>query len=90
MSPQTRIVALLMDGGDHYRRRMLDARALACVIKSDASAELVAAIEAVLRGETYLSPSLCSRSSPPRDGSVKSGLGTMGLIFDFPTQGKSS
>lgn len=61
-SPHTRIVALSMYGDEHYRRRMFGAGASAYVLKNDASAELVAAIRAVLRGEIYVSPNLPYRA----------------------------
>jgi DNA-binding NarL/FixJ family response regulator len=57
-SPEIDIIALSMYGDEHYRRRMFDAGAKAYVMKRDASVELVTAVQAVLRGETYLSPTL--------------------------------
>jgi DNA-binding NarL/FixJ family response regulator len=63
-SPETRIVALSMYGDEHYRRRMDDAGADAYVLKNDASAELVAAIQAVLREECYVSPTLRGQATP--------------------------
>jgi DNA-binding NarL/FixJ family response regulator len=64
-SPHTRIVALSMYGDAHYRRRMLAAGASAYVLKNEAGADLVAAIQAVLRGETFISPSLTAPSDHP-------------------------
>lgn len=64
VSPDTRIVALSMYGDEHYRRRMFAAGAAAYVLKNEAGAELVAAIHAVLRGETFLSPSLHTQGPP--------------------------
>jgi DNA-binding NarL/FixJ family response regulator len=63
-SPGTRIVAVSMYGDAHYRKRMLAAGASAYVLKNDASAELIAAIQAVLRGETYVSPALERAQQP--------------------------
>ncbi|MCU0836587.1 MAG: response regulator transcription factor [Chromatiaceae bacterium] len=67
-SPQTRIVALSMYGDPHYRRRMLAAGASAYVLKNEAGADLMAAIEAVLRGETFVSPSLAASAGQPSTG----------------------
>lgn len=58
IAPNTRIVALSMFGDAMYRRAMLEAGALAYVLKNKAAADLLAAIDAALRGETYLSPDL--------------------------------
>ncbi len=63
-SPATRIVALSMYGDEHYRQRMFAAGAGAYVLKNEAGAELVKAIHAVLRGETFISPSLRSQDPP--------------------------
>lgn len=57
-SPGTKIVALSMYGDEHYLRRMLDAGADAYVLKNDAARELTAAVQAVLREETYVSAKL--------------------------------
>jgi DNA-binding NarL/FixJ family response regulator len=56
--PGIGIIALSMYGDAHYQRRMFKAGAKAYVMKKDASVELVAAVNAVLRGETYTSPTL--------------------------------
>ncbi|MBK1718695.1 response regulator [Thiocystis violacea] len=68
-SPRTRIVALSMYSDAHYLRRMREAGALAYVLKNEASADLVEAIQTVLRGGTYVSPSLAS-FPPERHGPV--------------------
>lgn len=57
-APATRIVALSMFGDAIYQRGMFEAGALAYVLKNRAGADLVAAIDAALRGETYISPEL--------------------------------
>jgi len=62
--PKIRIIALSMYGGEHYRRRMLDAGAKAYVLKSNASVELVAAVNAVLSNEIYISPQLQVSKAP--------------------------
>jgi DNA-binding NarL/FixJ family response regulator len=63
VSPATRIIALSMYGDVYYRDRMFEAGASAYVLKSEAMDGLVAAIEAVLRGERYVSPA--AWSTPP-------------------------
>lgn len=60
--PQTRIVAVSMFADPLFRRGMLEAGAMAFVLKNEAGADLVAAIDAVLGGETYISPSLAAAS----------------------------
>jgi len=67
-APRTRIVALSMYGDDYHRRRMLTAGASAYVLKTEASAELVEAIAAVLRGETFVGRSLKSPVTPAGRG----------------------
>jgi len=63
-SPRTRIVALSMYSDAQSRECMLAAGAAAYVLKNEAGADLVAAIQAVLRGETFVSPSLASSDRP--------------------------
>jgi len=69
-TPATRIVALSMYEDALYQRGMFEAGALAYVLKNKAAADLLAAIDAALRGERYLSPALAERSRrqpPTRD-----------------------
>lgn len=55
-NPQIRIVALSAFGYKQFIMEMMDAGALAYVIKSAAGEQLVRAIKSVARGETYLCP----------------------------------
>jgi DNA-binding NarL/FixJ family response regulator len=64
VSPDTRIIALSMYSDAHYRQRMFDAGADAYVLKNEAGAHLEQAIDAVLRSETYVSPTLRERQAP--------------------------
>jgi DNA-binding NarL/FixJ family response regulator len=64
VSPDTRIIALSMYGDLHYRQRMFDAGADAYVLKNEAGAQLEQAIDAVLRGETFISPALREQQAP--------------------------
>jgi DNA-binding NarL/FixJ family response regulator len=75
VSPDTRIVALSMYGDVHYRDRMFEAGASAYVLKNEAMDDLVAAIEAVLRGERYVSPAAVSAAptGPQRSAEVDKG-----------------
>ncbi len=57
-APDTRIVALSRYGDSHYLQRMRAAGAHADVLKNEASAELVDAIEAVMSGKRFVSPTL--------------------------------
>ncbi|MCC8999138.1 MAG: response regulator transcription factor [Candidatus Contendobacter sp.] len=54
-SPNTRIVALSMYGDFHYQELMFKAGASAYVLKNEAISELIDAIQAVLRGERFVS-----------------------------------
>ena len=68
VSPATGIVALSMYGDAHYQQRMLEAGASAYVLKNEAMDDLVAAIEAVLRGARFISPAASGvpRAAPSR------------------------
>ena len=61
VSPETRIVALSMYGDAHYQNRMFEAGASAYVLKNEAIDDLVAAIQAALRGECFVSPAVDRR-----------------------------
>ncbi len=62
--PTVRIVALSMYGDAYHRQRMSSAGAQAFVLKNEAGSELLHAIRAVLRGQTYLSASLRNGWAP--------------------------
>ena len=55
-APETRIVALSMYGDAYYQQQMFAAGASAYVLKNEAIADLVEAIQAALRGERFVSP----------------------------------
>jgi two-component system response regulator NreC len=65
--PQTRIVVLTMQDDPEFARQALGAGAAAYVLKEAADAELVEAVAAAARGETYLNPRLGARlaAAPP-------------------------
>lgn len=56
--PETEVVVLSMHEGEEYLREALRAGAAGYVLKRAAAKELVGAIHAVRRGESYLDPSL--------------------------------
>jgi DNA-binding NarL/FixJ family response regulator len=58
LSPQTRVLFLTMHESEEYFFRALQAGAAGYVIKRTAAADLVAAVRAVARGESFLSPSV--------------------------------
>jgi DNA-binding NarL/FixJ family response regulator len=58
VSPDTRIVALSMYGDAHYQERMFEAGASAYVLKNEAIDDLVEAIQAALRGDRFVSPTV--------------------------------
>jgi DNA-binding NarL/FixJ family response regulator len=65
-SPETRIVALSMYGDAHYQQRMFEVGASAYVLKNEAIADLVEAIQAALRGDCFVSPTVAPNATVPR------------------------
>ncbi|MDR7417914.1 MAG: response regulator transcription factor [Armatimonadota bacterium] len=59
--PEVRVVILSMHASEEYVMRALRAGAMGYVLKSAGVAELELAINAVMRGETYLSPPISKR-----------------------------
>lgn len=57
-APETRVLFLTMHEADEYFFRALRAGASGYVIKRTAAADLIAAVRAVARGESFLSPSV--------------------------------
>jgi DNA-binding NarL/FixJ family response regulator len=55
-----KVVALTMNADRRYVLAMLEAGATGYVLKNSATEELLAALEAVARGETYLSPAIAA------------------------------
>ncbi len=56
--PGIRVIALSMNADRRYVMAMLEAGASGYLLKNAASEELLAALEAVARGDTYLSPAI--------------------------------
>jgi DNA-binding NarL/FixJ family response regulator len=67
-TPQTRVLFLTMHESEEYCVRAQRAGATGYVIKRTASADLLAAVRTVARGETFLSPSVAAElvSAAPR------------------------
>jgi two-component system response regulator NreC len=59
--PSVRIIALTFHKEDKYIHATLEAGADAYVLKDDSRTELFAALSSVIRGKSYLSPSICDR-----------------------------
>lgn len=57
--PNLKIIALTVHRTEEYVRAALDAGANGYILKDDTHAELLTAIQAVLKGQTYLSPCIC-------------------------------
>jgi DNA-binding NarL/FixJ family response regulator len=57
-NPDVKVVFLTMHQDSAYARRALDAGAHGFVVKHSAAAELVMAIHAALKGQTFITPSL--------------------------------
>ena len=60
--PEVRVIVLTVHEAEAYAIRALREGAAGFLLKSAASVELAAAIETVMRGETYVSPELSKRS----------------------------
>jgi DNA-binding NarL/FixJ family response regulator len=58
--PRTRVVILTMHENQQYLMQIVSAGATACVLKRSAGTELVTAVKAAARGESYFSPTMAS------------------------------
>jgi DNA-binding NarL/FixJ family response regulator len=58
IKPDTKVIFLTLFDDPEYVRAALDAGAHAYVLKQEPAAEVLQAIDRVMRGETYLSPGL--------------------------------
>ncbi|MDX6475669.1 MAG: hypothetical protein QOH95_1180 [Gaiellaceae bacterium] len=63
-SPDTRLVVYTADGDERLAREVLDAGAVALVLKEAPLADLVRALEAALAGSSYLDPALAKNPVP--------------------------
>ncbi len=60
-TPEVAVVVLSMHGGDEYILQTLRAGAMGYVLKQSADTELMMAIRAAQRGESFLSPAIAQR-----------------------------
>lgn len=58
--PDVKVVILTMHENRQYLLQIINAGAAACVLKRSAGTELVTAIKAVVRGESYFSPAMAA------------------------------
>jgi len=58
--PRTKVVILTMHENQQYLTQIVNAGATACVLKRSAGTELVTAVKAAARGESYFSPTMAS------------------------------
>ena len=63
-APETCIVVYTADGDERLARQVLDAGAVALVLKEAPLADLVRALEAALAGSSYLDPALAKNPAP--------------------------
>ncbi|NUR75620.1 MAG: response regulator transcription factor, partial [Thermoleophilia bacterium] len=63
-SPETRVVVYTADGDERLAREVLNAGAIALVLKEAPLADLVRALEAALVGSSYLDPALAKNPIP--------------------------
>lgn len=63
-SPDTKIVVYTADGDERLAREVLDAGAVALVLKEAPLSDLVRALEAALAGGSYLDPALAKNTKP--------------------------
>lgn len=57
--PETKVIVLTLHKAEEYVRAALDAGASGYVLKDDSHHQLIAAIQTVRSGKTFLSPSIC-------------------------------
>ncbi len=60
-----KVIGLSMNADRRYVTAMLDAGAVGYLLKDSASVELLAALERVMRGETYVTPGLARSTDDP-------------------------
>jgi DNA-binding NarL/FixJ family response regulator len=80
-SPDTRIVVYTADGDERLAREVLDAGAVALVLKEAPLADLVRALEAALNGSSYLDPALAKNPSQGRKLTQRE-LDVLGLLAE--------
>lgn len=81
--PRTRVVILTMHENQQYLMQIVNAGATACVLKRSAGTELVTAVKAAARGESYFSPTMASMLLDAyRKRLVEEGNDELGLLTE--------
>ena len=80
-NPHVKVVFLTMHQDPAYARRALEAGAAGFVVKHSAPAELVMAIQAALKGQTFITPALASER-PAADPARSTGSGRPRSVAD--------
>jgi DNA-binding NarL/FixJ family response regulator len=80
-APATRIVVYTADGDESLAHEVLDAGAVALVLKEAPLADLVRALEAALAGGSYLDPAL-ARMAPKNSKLTQRELDVLGLLAE--------
>jgi DNA-binding NarL/FixJ family response regulator len=97
VSPRTRIVALSYYADDAYVKGMIEAGAVAYVLKSGRATEIVHAIRTASRGKVFISPEIGKNAraamphdGPPEDPLLRSLSPREREILQLVAEGKSS
>jgi DNA-binding NarL/FixJ family response regulator len=80
-SPETRIVVYTAEADEELARGVLDAGAVALVLKEAPLADLVRALEAALAGGSYIDPALTRDAAPNRKLTPRE-LDVLGLLAE--------
>jgi DNA-binding NarL/FixJ family response regulator len=80
-SPETRIAVYTADADEGIARDVLEAGAVALVLKEAPLADLVRALEAALSGNTYLDPAL-TKDAKPGGKLTQRELDVLGLLAE--------
>jgi DNA-binding NarL/FixJ family response regulator len=86
----TKVLALSMSADRRYVMAMLEAGASGYLLKNSASDELLRALEVVMRGERYLSPSIADEVSPASGRPEKPLSARERQVLQLLAEGKSS
>jgi DNA-binding NarL/FixJ family response regulator len=81
-SPETRVVVYTADADETVARAVLDAGAVALVLKEAPLADLVRALEAALAGRSYLDPALATTTSRAGTALTQRELDVLGLLAE--------
>ena len=81
-SPATRVVVYTADADDTIARTVLDAGAVALVLKEAPLADVVRALEAALAGRSYLDPALANPGRTATSSLTQRELDVLGLLAE--------